>query len=349
VIYNISELKPFFSDHLSNQGIGIKPKSMKSLIPCPFHDEKTPSFQVSIDHGHCYGCGWHGDIIDLEASISSRCRTRDFRAIVKDLAETYHVDIGDDSDTSSSKRIRSAKSKANNTLIHEETITEQAKLEIQKFTHEKLANYNDEQWRFNLMDSSPVYTDDPSQEWRILLQGIFPPNSTIWTGGRYDSDSSNFHLLRDIVQLDRPDDLILKASDCFALGRFQANAQARRSEYVMGCDYILIESDELIGNKADTDEERERNKRMSASMIQWLSCYDEMTLRVVYDTGGKSLHSIWDKPPDDTMELLKPFSESLGIDPQPLTNSTAPLRLPLSKHEKTGKPARLLYLNPKQF
>lgn len=30
---------------------------------CPFHDEKTPSFQVYHDHFHCYGCGAHGDAI----------------------------------------------------------------------------------------------------------------------------------------------------------------------------------------------------------------------------------------------------------------------------------------------
>ncbi|MFM9378259.1 DNA primase [Gordonia sp. VNK21] len=36
--------------------------SMKGL--CPFHDEKTPSFQVRPNHGHfhCFGCGEGGDV-----------------------------------------------------------------------------------------------------------------------------------------------------------------------------------------------------------------------------------------------------------------------------------------------
>ena len=34
---------------------------------CPFHDEKTPSFNVRPDKGfyHCFGCGAHGDAISF--------------------------------------------------------------------------------------------------------------------------------------------------------------------------------------------------------------------------------------------------------------------------------------------
>lgn len=32
---------------------------------CPFHQERTPSFYVNDakEFGHCFGCGWHGDVI----------------------------------------------------------------------------------------------------------------------------------------------------------------------------------------------------------------------------------------------------------------------------------------------
>ena len=39
--------------------------SLKGL--CPFHDEKTPSFNVRPTHGtfHCFGCGEGGSVIDF--------------------------------------------------------------------------------------------------------------------------------------------------------------------------------------------------------------------------------------------------------------------------------------------
>jgi DNA primase len=34
---------------------------------CPFHSERTPSFTINDakGFGHCFGCGWHGDVIKL--------------------------------------------------------------------------------------------------------------------------------------------------------------------------------------------------------------------------------------------------------------------------------------------
>jgi CHC2 zinc finger/Toprim-like len=38
---------------------------------CPFHSEKTPSFTVFPDNrARCFGCGWHGDVVDLELALA---------------------------------------------------------------------------------------------------------------------------------------------------------------------------------------------------------------------------------------------------------------------------------------
>src|SRR4026208_2423387 len=56
---------------------------------CPFHGEKTPSFQVNRDKGffHCFGCGVGGDIIkflELHEKVG-------FTDAVKQLAQRFGV------------------------------------------------------------------------------------------------------------------------------------------------------------------------------------------------------------------------------------------------------------------
>src|SRR4026207_292177 len=65
---------------------------------CPFHGEKTPSFQVNRDKGffHCFGCGAGGDVIkflQLHEKIG-------FHDAVKQLAQRFGMTIpeGEQSD-----------------------------------------------------------------------------------------------------------------------------------------------------------------------------------------------------------------------------------------------------------
>ena len=41
---------------------------------CPFHGEKTPSFNVSPDKGffHCFGCQKHGDVFDFVMELEGK-------------------------------------------------------------------------------------------------------------------------------------------------------------------------------------------------------------------------------------------------------------------------------------
>jgi DNA primase len=41
----------------------------KQHVNCPFHEDDTASLAVWADHGHCYGCGWHGDVIKFVADL----------------------------------------------------------------------------------------------------------------------------------------------------------------------------------------------------------------------------------------------------------------------------------------
>lgn len=54
-----------FLDLLAAEGIAVRRNGAHMVCPCPFHAEGTGSFTIhapEFDHGHCYGCGWNGDI-----------------------------------------------------------------------------------------------------------------------------------------------------------------------------------------------------------------------------------------------------------------------------------------------
>ena len=55
------------SDVVSKKVLLNKKGESRFLALCPFHNEKTPSFNVLDDKGfyHCFGCGKHGDIFSF--------------------------------------------------------------------------------------------------------------------------------------------------------------------------------------------------------------------------------------------------------------------------------------------
>src|SRR5512146_1149835 len=50
---------------VAERGIDLKKKGRQLVAPCPFHKEKSASFNVSPAKGlyHCFGCGASGDVI----------------------------------------------------------------------------------------------------------------------------------------------------------------------------------------------------------------------------------------------------------------------------------------------
>ena len=40
-----------------------------NMVCCPFHNDRTPSMKLNEDYFYCFGCGAHGDVIDLVARL----------------------------------------------------------------------------------------------------------------------------------------------------------------------------------------------------------------------------------------------------------------------------------------
>lgn len=47
---------------------GLKP-NRSGMVCCPFHNDRTPSMKLNENYFYCFGCGAHGDVIDLTAGL----------------------------------------------------------------------------------------------------------------------------------------------------------------------------------------------------------------------------------------------------------------------------------------
>ncbi len=82
-----SRIDEVVSNHVTLRSAGSG--SLKGL--CPFHDEKTPSFQVTPERGfyHCFGCQEGGDVITFVMKVEGV----GFTEAVERLAGRYGVDL----------------------------------------------------------------------------------------------------------------------------------------------------------------------------------------------------------------------------------------------------------------
>ncbi len=73
------------------QHVNLKRSGFRYLGPCPFHQEKTPSFTVHPDQQfyHCFGCKASGDVF----SFMMEYHHMDFPEALKTLAQKYQVEL----------------------------------------------------------------------------------------------------------------------------------------------------------------------------------------------------------------------------------------------------------------
>ena len=62
-----SSIEDVVREHVTLRSAG--PGSLKGL--CPFHDEKSPSFNIrpAVGAWHCFGCGEGGDVISFVQKV----------------------------------------------------------------------------------------------------------------------------------------------------------------------------------------------------------------------------------------------------------------------------------------
>lgn len=91
-------------DLISSYGIQVRHAGGAAKCCCPFHHEKTPSFNINASKGfyHCFGCGESGDAIKFVQKQEGLT----FVEAVKKLAERCGIKIEETEDPDSGKRKR---------------------------------------------------------------------------------------------------------------------------------------------------------------------------------------------------------------------------------------------------
>jgi len=78
---------------IASERIVLKQAGRKFKACCPFHQEKTPSFQIDPELGlwHCFGCGEGGDVFDFVQKLDNV----DFRDAVQMLADRANIELSE--------------------------------------------------------------------------------------------------------------------------------------------------------------------------------------------------------------------------------------------------------------
>ena len=74
------------------KNLSLKKRDNNNYVAlCPFHKEKTPSFNISDDKGfyHCFGCGKNGDIFNYLMDTENLS----FKEALKKLADHAGINI----------------------------------------------------------------------------------------------------------------------------------------------------------------------------------------------------------------------------------------------------------------
>ena len=76
---------------IQDEGVELFQKGQNLMAFCPFHKEKTPSFQVIVEKQffHCFGCGVGGDVI----VFIQNSKGLSFLDAIEYLAQKYKIPL----------------------------------------------------------------------------------------------------------------------------------------------------------------------------------------------------------------------------------------------------------------
>lgn len=326
----------------------------KFTTACPIHGGVKKNFHAHRMHdgkwvwtcrSRCSGDG--GTTLDLHARLHGLdAKTRQCVAGAAELVRITPDDTGSAPKISADERLRRQLEEERRARKEAESqaLTDHLHATLEKRLHPFDPRHHFTDWRDLLHNGSLLTMEGREHDGRLLIESLFHPDDLLWLGEVEDSGKEihkgNFRPCAEWLEADYLPPRI-------AAGVFKPGSISRSAENVTKSPFIVIESDNLIGHEPTTDEEREQNKALSFSLFFY--CQEILGLhpRAVIDTGNKSLHLWFDRPPPDEFAALLDLAGGLRLDQGLLERCHfSPLRLPGTIHDKTSLPATLHFINP---
>lgn len=124
---------------------------------------------------------------------------------------------------------------------------------------------------------------------------------------------------------------------------FRSGTYSRANSSVLATPFLIVEGDQMIGEKIETDEHRVKNKLACCAVFNWLRKEMGLALRCVVDSGNKSAHGWFNMPDRKTFDQLKVMLPILGCDPA-MFKPSQPARVP-GIHRENSRPQQLIYFS----
>jgi hypothetical protein len=160
-----------------------------------------------------------------------------------------------------------------------------------------------------LRAESPItLSDDPEEHWQLCLK-LFKPYHFVWIGREWHSGPKYERCFRHVEEWEL---LEWAPAPFICPSVFKSGSVSRKNENVAARLFLVVESDTL--RKDDV-----------CAIFLW--CRQFMRLRMIVDTGGKSLHGWFDFPDPMVFQQLSIILPELQCDRKMLTASQ-PCRLP---------------------
>lgn len=349
--YDLDLIDRRFPEILSALGWNPTRATGKRLTgACPIHRGDDPNFHLDLEpsgrwiaicRSQCGGTGWtatrfvaeflaipHAEAIPKAAQLAGIAPTDEPQAIPRKRKPIDHTAIF---------RAQEAK-EAEERRITQAIIDRRPTL---------LAPYLSQDWRYDFWEASTIrIPHELHEQARLFVRHLFHPEEILWMGDEKDSGQQRHaSLFRTREQWETE----VNFPPRIAPGVFRSGSFSRSGDNITAAPFIIIESDDIIGKKPETQEERDENRKQCAALIAFMRDNFSLSLRAVIDTGGKSLHAWFDCPTTDELEAIAEIANGLAIDSAAITRAHNPMRLPSCIHEGTKQPAQLIYLKPRTF